>query len=137
IEIMKNSDVIRDISVPKKGMFTGDNDYFLRLWFEVNFGKIGFNFTSTDEAHCSSYKWFPTNKGGPFRRWYGNREFVTAFDKEHYQLIALNKGHRSPEYYFKESISWSKVTSGPFSCRYTEPGFINNDAGMAIYKKHL
>ena len=64
---------------PRSGMATGDNDRFLRLWAEVAFSKVGFNYNSRDEAKSSLKHWFPYNKGGTYRRWYGNNEYLVLF----------------------------------------------------------
>ena len=77
------------------------------------------------------------NSGGAFRRWYGNRNSVIKFDKEHYDIITKNKGHRNPQFYFKKAAPWTKITSGKFSMRLSEEGFINNDASMAAFEKDI
>lgn len=116
----------------KKGMFTGENDRFFRYWYEPEFASIDFGVKNKEMVAYRHY--VPMNSGGAFRRWYGNRLSVLKFDKEHYDLITKNKGHRNPQFYFHETAAWTKITTGLFSLRYAEPGFINNDASMAIYE---
>ncbi len=105
-EIFCKSIKLGEIANPRQGIATGDNDKFLRHWFEVNFEKIGFNFKSISEALNSPYKWFPYHKGGEYRRWYGNHTLVIPFDLENYQLL-LNQGNHLPskEYYFQTGIT--------------------------------
>ena len=116
----------------KKGMFTGANDLFFRLWFEPAFHSILFGVHEKDEIFDGQY--VPMNSGGEYRRWYGNRWNIIKFDKHHYDMITANKGHRNPQYYFKKSAVWTKITTGKFSLRLSEKGFINNDASMAVYE---
>lgn len=137
IKIFSENDNIGNSSYVKKGMFTGDNDKFIRFWFEVPFSNIGFDNKSLEQAFNSKKKWFPTKKGGSYRKWYGNDFEVVAMDKTSYNNIDLANGHRSPDFYFKPSISWSSVTSGAFSCRYSDFGYINNTASMSLFYKEL
>ena len=126
------SPLIGTVSFVKKGLFTGNNDLFFRYWQEPDFSKICFNLSSYSQVETDHY--VPMNSGGSYRRWYGNRQMILKFDKKHYDLIAKNKGHRNPQFYFQKSATWTKITTGNFSIRYTEQGFINNDASMAIYE---
>lgn len=119
----------------KKGMFTGQNDLFFRYWYEVNFPSIEFGISDASEVGFRHY--VPMNSGGSYRRWYGNRNSVIKFDKEHYDIITTNKGHRNPQFYFKKAAPWTKITSGKFSMRLSEKGFINNDASMAAFEKDV
>ncbi|MGO5314429.1 BREX-1 system adenine-specific DNA-methyltransferase PglX [Bilifractor sp. LCP21S3_A7] len=125
--------LIGDISFVKKGLFTGQNDLFFRLWPEVEFEKIDFNLSNANQVKSCHY--VPMNSGGAYRRWFGNRNYVIKFDDKYYNLISNNKGHRNPQFYFKKSASWTKIATGNFSIRIAEQGFINNDASMAIYEK--
>ena len=123
---------IGEIAYVKKGMFTGNNDLFFRNWFEIGFDKIDFNLSSKDDVKTGHY--VPMNSGGTYRRWYGNRISVLKFDSSHYEMITANKGHRNPQFYFRKSAAWTKITTGFFSIRLSEQGFINNDASMAVYE---
>ena len=69
------------IADPRQGIATTDNNRFLRMWYEVAFDKIGFNLNS-DQAAASGLKWFPLNKGGAFRKWYGNHEYVVNYQHD-------------------------------------------------------
>lgn len=122
-----------EVSEVKKGMFTGQNDLFFRTWTEPAFDKIQFNIQNRLDVKMNHY--VPINKGGGFRRWYGNNEFIMKFDDVNYNIIEKNKGHRSPNYYFKPCIEWTKISSGKLALRYSEGGFVNNDASMFIYSE--
>lgn len=125
----------------RQGASTSDNNRFLRLWYEVGINKIGFNINSLEESINSGYKYFPYNKGGGFKKWHGNFEYVINYANDGYELkkyqSTLNQGWtarlKSREYYFKESISWSKISSGSFSVRLYPKGFIFDVAGCCYF----
>ena len=121
-----------DIAYVKKGMFTGDNARFIRAWHEV--GRNNFCTGITNKDNVPKGGFVPINSGGTFRRWYGNRRMVLAFDEDSYRAISDNKGHRNPKFYFHEAGSWTKITTGNYSIRWSESGFINNDASMAVFE---
>ena len=133
IKNYENNNSLGDIAFIKKGMFTGQNDLFFRNWYEVEFEKIDFSLQLASQVKIKHY--VPMNSGGTFRRWYGNRISIIKFDKEHYNMITENKGHRNSKFYFKKSAAWTKITTGNFSIRLSEEGFINNDASMAVYEE--
>lgn len=119
---------------PTQGLATADNARFLRLWTEVNLNKIGFEMKSAEEAKESGRKWFPHNKGGGFRRWYGNQDYVINWEEDGKELYAF-KGAvvRNPSYYFKHSLSWPKVCSNDISFRFYPDGFIYDCAAMSMF----
>ena len=134
----EKNEAISKIAPPKQGLATANNDDFLRLWFEVNIDKVKFNITSCDEANSSGGKWFPYNKGGVFRRWYGNREYVVNWENDG-ELIKNFKDEngkvrsrpQNTQYYFKSAITWSDITSAVFSGRYCESGFMFDVKGSS------
>src|SRR5699024_5531931 len=109
------------------GMNTGDNDLFLRLWHEVSFNKIGFGFKSNNNFLESGLLYAPYNKGGTYRKWFGNIEYVIKFNEENFQKLA-NQGNHLPskDFYFLANVTWSDVTSSKngVSFRYTPEGTI-------------
>lgn len=125
---------VDEYAYPKQGLATADNNKFLRLWFEVDFNKIGFNYNSKEAAQESGMKWFPYNKGGGYKKWYGNNEYLINWENDGYELRNF-KGSviRSPQYYFKEGISWCKITSSNFSMRYIPNGFLFDVAGCTLF----
>ena len=128
----------------KQGLTTSNNERFLRLWNEVSILKIGFNFDNSEEAILSDCKWFPHNKGGYFRKWYGNLDYVVNYHKDGQEMkdfqSKLNQGWtariKSREFYFKECISWTMISSGTFAARFYPVGTISNIAGPAIFNMH-
>lgn len=110
-----------EIAFPKTGFTTGDNDSFLRLWFEVGSKQI-------------NKKWFYLNKGGSFRKWYGNDEYVVDWENDG-NRIKKAKGStiRNPEFYFKEGVTWSKITSYKLSGRYSSDTHIFDAVGLTCF----
>lgn len=142
LNAFSNANTISVIAPPRVGLQTGNNDLFMRNWFEIDINKIGFNLTSREEAQKSQQKWFPYNKGGAFRRWYGNRDFVVNWENDGYSIrnnIDANGRLRSrpqnTKYYFKPAITWSDLTSSSFSGRYCEGGFIFDVKGSSGFPK--
>lgn len=130
---------IGEIAFPKTGMTTGDNNRFLRMWFEVNINNAKFDVESAKEAQCSEKKWFPYCKGGGFRRWYGYNEYLVNWFNDGYEIKNNIKANglkaasvRSENMYFKPLITWSAVTSGLFSCRYCFGGALFDSGGSSI-----
>jgi len=123
----------------RQGLATGDNDRFLRNWFEISRNKMGLSISSIKEAHQSLKKWFPYNKGGGYKKWYGNQDFLVAFDKHNFDALSKLGNHLpSRDFYFREGITWSDVSSGDFACRYTNKGFLFDVKGSSGFtKEHL
>lgn len=111
-ELIEKSKTVSSISEARCGMNTGDNDTMLRLWHEVNNRIIGKGCESTDHFFETEKRYTPYNKGGSYRKWYGNHEFVLKFDRPNYNVL-LNQGNHLPsrQFYFKECITWSDVIS--------------------------
>ena len=125
------------VGSPKQGMIPGNVDEFLRLWYEVNYKKIGFNHTKHEDITTFGFKWFPYNKGGAFRRWTGNIEHIINMENDGYDIKYSGKNNnyrlREPKLYFKEAITWSKVTAGSFSARYMPTGCLFDIAGCCVF----
>jgi hypothetical protein len=121
---------LSSIASLKKGLSTGDNSRFIRYAWEVSKDRLALGCNTPEEATSSGAKWFPVNKGGDFRRWYGNHEFVINWEDDGKELKAFKPRSviRSPGIYFKPNIAWSKVTSGSFGARLFPSGFIPSDA---------
>lgn len=119
---------------PTQGLATADNARFLRYWHEVNLEKIGFGMKSAEEAKESGLKWFPYNKGGNQRRWYGNQTHVVNWKNDGEEIKAF-KGAviRNPDCYFKSSLSWSDISSNSNSFKVYPDGFIFDVCGMSCF----
>ena len=118
---------ISDVAVTKQGFKTGNNDLFLRLWFEVPKSKISI---------FEGKKWFPCNKGGDFRRWYGNQEYVVEWENDGFRLVnyrdKTGKQLSRPQniqYNFKEGITWTYISSALISLRYSPSYMMFESAG--------
>ena len=138
IDIFENSKSLGEIAQAKQGLATADNNQFLRAWFEVSPEKIGFRQSNCKDALISNQKWFPYNKGGAYRKWYGNQEFIVNWENDGYEIRHHfdEKGKQrsrpqNTQCYFKESISWSDITSSVPSFRYFPSGFIYDITGMS------
>lgn len=135
-EIFEKNQKLGEVGKSIQGMSSADNNRFLRLWNEVNYSKIGYNMENSQEALESKKKWFPYNKGGEFRKWYGNQEYLVNWENDGYEIKNFKKAVlRNPNYYFKESISWSLITSTTSSFRYYPNGFIFDAAGSSYFSK--
>lgn len=105
---------LRDICAPRQGMATGDNDKFLRLWHEIDYKNINFNAPNSEAFWQSGLRYATYNKGGAYRKWYGNNDFVIKFSREDYLQLKSQGNHCPSEiYYFRESITWSDITLNP------------------------
>lgn len=121
---------------PRIGLVTGDTDRFLRLWFEVDTKKILWNCKNNLEATQSQMKWFPYQKGGAYRKWYGNNDYIINWENDGWECKNDNysgtrvKSHNyNGDYAFRKAITWTKISSGNFACRYVPNGFMFDDAG--------
>lgn len=124
------------VANPCVGLQTADNDRFLRPWFEVGYSLIGLGCKNAALAARSQKKWFPYNKGGARRRWYGNQELLVNWEEDGKDIKAY-KGAviRNPSFYFKECISWGLI-SGPLF-RYFPKGFIYDVQGMSCFFNNI
>lgn len=123
------------------GLFTCDNNYFLKLWYEVDRRKVYWHCKSIEESKNSKLKWYPYSKGGAFRKWYGNKEYIVNFQfgGKEVSEFRIKRGQAASmpgnDRYFYEGYTYSDVTSGLFSARYIEGGFIFDLAGSMIFPK--
>lgn len=132
LRIFETAEPLKKIAEPKVGLQTAKNDVFLRLWFECNYNKIGLGYRKLSDTEEGIHKWLPYNKGGSFRRWYGNREYVIDW-LFNGRAIRQNPGAviRNPQFYLKPCITWSDITSAAFSGRYCEGGFLFDVKGSS------
>ncbi|MGE0015829.1 MAG: BREX-1 system adenine-specific DNA-methyltransferase PglX [Bacteroides sp.] len=139
-EIFTSNLALSAVASPCVGLQTADNARFLRLWFEITQSRIGFGFTNAALAARSQKKWFPYNKGGGFRKWYGNQDTVVNWENDGYEIKNFmdSKGKqrsvvRNPDYYFRNSVSWGLIASTSTSFRIYPCGFIYDVGGMSLF----
>lgn len=126
--------IIDSIASPRQGMATGNNDKFLRLWYEVCREDMVADCSSVEAFHETGKLYAPYNKGGAYRKWYGNQDYVIKFNKQNYDILATVGNHLpSRQYYFNHSLTWSKVTMGGFSMRYMPDGFVFDVSGCSLF----
>ena len=128
----------------RKGLATSDNSRFLKLWFEVERNRICFNCSSNEESCDRPEKWYPHNKGGEFRRWFGNNEFVINWHNDGYEIRnfrddsgKLLSRPQNLEYNFSTSLEWSKISTGIFSARYSRGGALFDDASAICHHQDV
>ena len=133
------SNKINNIGAAKVGIGSGNSDLFLKYWHEVLYNEISYNKTFV----VGKEKWIPINKGGSFKRWYGNNEFIIYWENNGKRLINYkgDKGTRSYprnlEMQLKQSITWSDITSKDTSYRYSNPGYFFSDVGNSLFLHDL
>ena len=135
------AELIGEIAAPRQGLATSNNDRFLRLWHETGSNRLFLHASDRKEAEQSGARWFPYNKGGQFKKWYGNNEFVVNWESDGSELLSFAASlYGSPTrtiknipFYFKESITWSALSSGSLSLRYSPKGFVFDTKGQCIF----
>lgn len=140
LKAFESNNLVSNVGDVKQGLATGDNNRFLRFWWELEFDKVKFDSKNNDDAINSGKKWFPYNKGGAYRKWYGNIEYVVNWENDGFEIknIRDDKGKlrsrpQNLQYYFREALTWSKVTIGGFSMRYVPAGAIFDVAGCSLF----
>lgn len=128
---------IANIGEAKSGIQTGNNDLFLKYWYEVGFSNISFKMKSKKEYLLTERKWVPQIKGGGYRKWYGNFDYVIDWQNDG-KAIRDCKSCRlnamaNDKYFFREGITWSHTTSGGFGARYLPEGFLFNVEAPTLF----
>jgi len=135
LDAFERAEKLSDTADVKHGLSTGKNEAVVRLWSEVSRGDFGPDIQSRNDALESSNKWFPYNKGGDFRKWFGNCEFVLRYDQYGNDLMATFTGHRhdGKSHYFREGVTWTFISSSNFAARYTPNGFVFDVSGSSLF----
>ncbi len=141
IHTFNKSKQLKLVADPKQGLATMDNDRFLKYWHEVSLNKINFECNSRDDSKKSQAKWFPVQKGGEFRRWYGNNEYVINWKNDGEEICkmsierygSITKRVVNRDLYFKKGISFSRIGTGLFSARYMPSGYVFETAGCTLF----
>lgn len=129
-----------NIARPRQGLATGCNELFVRRWYEVSKDQICVDAESGEDAKRSGKKWFPYNKGGEFRKWYGNDDYLVNWENDGAQIRnfkneagQLRSRPQNMQFYFRPAISWSLISSGTVAFRYKPSGHIFDVAGMSLF----
>ena len=145
LDVLSSCEHFGEMSTTRAGMITGDNNIFVRQWFEVNRSQSEFLCKNRDMAISSKKKWFPYSKGGKYRKWYGNNDCVVNWYNDGYEMRNRkdSKGDIPAhafnlDYIFKKNVCWNSLSSNAFSARYTECGFLYDAGGSfaAIANNH-
>ncbi|MDV2581666.1 BREX-1 system adenine-specific DNA-methyltransferase PglX [Alkalibacillus haloalkaliphilus] len=129
-------DSVKNYADLKKGLSTGNNQLFLRNWFEVNNKSLLIKENINDVEKIEPIKWAPIKKGGPYRKWYGNQEEVVYWENNGEKIKEYSGSViRNPSYYFKESISWTMISNSKLGMRYYPDNFIFEGAGPSIFPR--
>ena len=125
IRVFENCELLGDLIPTKKGMDTGNNDYFIKLWYEINFDKF--------DCIYHSKKWVPYDKGGNYRKWYGNNDYVVNWENDGYELKNSKANLRSQNLYFKKSITWNALSSADTCFRASMYNGTFDSAGSSMF----
>ena len=132
----ENGILVDNISDVKIGMGTGKNDIFVRKWWEINHSAIDFSLKNIAQLEDSHGKYFPYNKGGEYRLWYGNLQEVLWFDEAGRNAMNSMSGHRENgghDFYFRDGITWTFISSSNFGVRYLPHGALFDVAGSTLF----
>ena len=140
-KVFEKSETIQNVAEPRQGMATSDVNRFIRFWHEVSYKNIKLDSSDNNEAKKSTCKWFPHNKGGEFRRWYGNNLHVVNWYNGGEEVLGYaaqlygspTRTIKNISFYFQPSVSWSLIGSGIFSARINDKGFTFDVAGPSAF----
>lgn len=142
-QVFRDGLPLHSFAVPRQGLATGNNDCFMRCWWEVSLAKELFNCASAEEAVKSGMKWYPYNKGGSARKWFGNFDYVVNWENDGEAIKNnidkygnLKSRPQNLSYYFLPSITWS-LTGSKAAFRYRPPGSIFDVNGMSLFPQTL
>ena len=137
--LFDNCSAIGEVASARQGLITGDNDLFLRFWNEVEKSNIGFGFSTRSDAGKSGKRWFPHHKGGDFRKWYGNHDYVVDWEQDGERIRnffdsngKLRSRPQNLDFYFKPAITWTSLTVASFNGRLCHGGFIYDAKGPMV-----
>ena len=141
LSAFKKSHLVGDVSEPRVGMATANNDRFIRLWFEVNRNKFGINISSRKEAVESRKKWFPFAKGGEQRKWYGNNETVVNWENDGFEIQnfkdektgRIRSHNYNLDYIFSSALTWTVIGTEKTSFRFCPVGFLYSNSGYGLF----
>lgn len=127
---------LRSYARPTAGIRTGDNDRFLRFAWEVSFEKVGIHLRDRAQAKESGCKWFPANKGGLYRKWFGNLDYVINWENDGEELSSFpGCDNAGAKFFFRAGVTWGTISSGSLSVRYCDPGVISEHCGSMCFSE--
>ncbi len=135
----ENGIALRKVAPPRQGIATSNNERFLRLWSEVSIDKIRFDCEKLEDTLGTQFKWIPYNKGGEYKKWYGNQLFVVNWENDGYEIRnyyengKIKSRPQNTQYFFKPSITWSDISSAYFGVRYCPGGFGFDMSGSSCF----
>ena len=133
VEMFENNQLIEDVTSAYQGLSTAANNRFIRNWHEVNIQKVGFEISSRTESIISEKKWFPVNKGGGQRKWYGNQTEVINWENDGHDIRNYRGAVlRADDCHFKSTVTWNKISGVYVTFRYVPKGFVLESASNAI-----
>ena len=143
IRLLFEHGLLSDFVDTRLGMATADNSRFLRLWHEVSQRSCFLYANSRDEAQGSMKRWFPYQKGGDFRKWYGNNDYFVNWENDGYEIQNFRdevsgkvRSHNyNLDYIFSRGVTWNALTSGKTSARISENAIFDN-AGSSLFVRH-
>ena len=134
LECYQRGTPLGELAAPRKGNSTSDNNRFLRLWFEVDIHNENFGCTELKRELTIAKRWFPYNKGGGYRKWYGYNEYMIDWYDDAAAIRAINTAViANYQYFMKPGLTWSTVTSGGFSLRKFGYGYIFDNGGCCVF----
>jgi type II restriction/modification system DNA methylase subunit YeeA len=142
-DAFKRGTPLMDIARPRQGLATSDNPRFLRYWQEVQIFGIEFNCSSNDLAKASRKKWFPYDKGGEYRKWFGNNFFVINWENGGEEVTALaaslygspSRTVKNQRHYFERGVTYTNISSAKLAARYSDAGFIFDQVGSKCFSE--
>lgn len=133
-KVYKSGTPLGKLVSPRKGNSTSNNDRFLRLWHEISFSKINLHCVKFIKEDTLTKRWFPYNKGGSYRKWYGNNDYLIDWYKDAEEIRKIPTSViANYQYFLKPGLTWSTVSSGNFSVRWFDEGFIFDNGGCCIF----
>jgi type II restriction/modification system DNA methylase subunit YeeA len=138
--LFERSKLLEEVASPRAGLATGDNPRFQRYWFEISINNICFTCDSNETSEQRKEKWYPCHSGGYFRRWYGNHDVVVNWQNDGHEIRNFKHSDgrqksrpQNTQFFFKEGITWTKLSTTNFAARYRPKGFVFDDTGRSAF----
>jgi hypothetical protein len=142
LDAFRSGTPLGELARPRQGIKTGNNDLFLRFWWEVADNRSNFAAHSIRSACESSRRWFPCTKGGPFRKWYGNHDYVVNWENDGEEIRSYTGGSdrirsrpQNTQYFFRRGVTWSKISISSLSARLFPSGFCFESIGSVCFSE--